>query len=132
MNSFMRSIYATLLLLLLGAGGLSAQITIDLREGYNDERCPGYTPEHEAIMDIFNMPPIVPSSNTSVEYYWVVQHEQNTWTWQTDTPSRAFLIPFEGEYTLRVQVLYISIGNNFPYAAFWSTPITIRTGEDCG
>lgn len=83
-------------------------------------------------MDIFNMPPIVPGSNTSVEYYWVVRHEDGAqWNWQTNEPSRAFLVPFAGNYTLRVQVLYISIGNNHPYAAFWSSPVNITSGEDC-
>lgn len=121
-----------LCLLLLLAGGLSAQISIDLRPGFNDELCSGFDEvENTAIMDISNMPPIVPGSNTSVEYYWVVQHELGTWTWQTNTPARPFLLPFTGEYTLRVRVLYISIGNNFPYAAFWSTPMTIEAGEGC-
>jgi hypothetical protein len=126
----MKSIF-TICFLLMSVSSVFAQITIELRPGYNDELCPGFESENEGIMDIRNVPPITPSPNSSVEYYWIVQHEEGTWSWQTDSPARGFLIPFEGEYTLRCQVLYISLGNSYPYAAFWSSPMLIEAGEGC-
>ncbi|MEM9836368.1 MAG: hypothetical protein AAF828_07690 [Bacteroidota bacterium] len=117
----------------LSIGQISAQLSLSLRPGHNDDLCPGFEVANQAIIDIRNMPPITPNDNTSVEYYWVVQHEDGTtWSWQTDIPARAFLIPFAGEYTLRCQILYITVGNVFPYAAFWSSPMLIRAGDDCG
>lgn len=116
---------------LLSVSLLPAQVTLQLRPGHNEELCPGFEPENVAIMGINNMPPITPSPNTRIEFYWVVQHELGTWSWQTDSPARGFLIPFEGEYTLRCQILYLSEGNHYPYAAFWSSPKLIETGESC-
>lgn len=127
----MKSIFTALFFVLISAGSLSAQITIQLRPGHNDDLCPGFTTENQAIMDIQNMPPLLPGPNTNVEFYWVVQHELGTWSWQTDSPARAFLVPFAGDYTLRCQVLYISLNNGYPYAAFWSSPMLITAGEDC-
>lgn len=130
MNSFTKHIFI-ICFALFSVSPLSAQIALELRPGHNDDLCPGFETVNEAVMDISNMPPIVPSPNTNIEYYWIVQHEQGTWSWQTDSPARGFLIPFEGEYTLRCQVLYISLGDSYPYAAFWSSPMVIEAGGEC-
>lgn len=131
MNNTNKLISGILLLCLFGAVDLSAQLSLELRTGFNDELCPGFSQDNEAVVDIRNMPPISPSSNTKVEFYWVLQHDEATWSWQTSLPARSFLVPFPGEYTLRCQVLYVSLENRHPYAAFWSSPMKINTGEEC-
>ncbi|MGB3547638.1 MAG: hypothetical protein WBA17_11725, partial [Saprospiraceae bacterium] len=109
---------------------LSAQVTVNLRPGANDDHCAGFNDANIAVMEIAYNPPFPPSSTTVVEYYWTVEHELGTWAWQTDRPDREFLIPFMGEYTIKCKVLYVQQSTRLTYAAFQSN-VMIVDGKNC-
>ncbi len=109
---------------------LSAQITVNLRTGANDDHCAGFNDEHIAVMQISYDPPFPPTSTTIIEYYWTVEHELGSWTWRTDRPDRPFLIPFTGTYTIRCKVLYVQEATRTTYAAFQSN-VMVFDGQEC-
>lgn len=107
------------------------QLGLQLRPGFNEERCPGYEEENLVMIDVVNMPPLTPAPGTNIEYYWIITHEEGEWVYQTDNNARPFRLTFHGEYSMRCRVLYVSQETTFAYASFWSSPLIIETGENC-
>lgn len=131
MNNYIKIVLLGCLFLLSGSA-LSAQIGLELRPGYNDDRCPGFNDqENIVIIDIVNELPVPPTANTRIEYYWVITHELGNWAYQTNNSARGFQLSFPGQYTMRCQVLYVDLHTTFAYASFWSSPLIVNTGDSC-
>lgn len=132
MNDFMKYLLLIAFVCCGFMGTLSAQLSLELRSGYNDELCPGYDDElNTVILDVVNMPPLTPAPNTRIEYYWLITHENGDWAYQTNSSARSFKLVFSGDYTMRCQVLYVDLTTTNAYATFWSNPMIVQTGQDC-
>jgi hypothetical protein len=95
------------------------------------EICCGFSSQSIAQVKVVANPPLPLPSNSAFTYVWTSQHQSGTtWTWYTSVNQRAIPIPWEGEYTVRVQVVYVQILNYTPFAAFWSNTIKIY-GKQC-
>lgn len=97
-----------------------------------DEFCSGYTEESVVYIKVMELPPIPITPTIALTYDWTISHSNGTvWKWYSNVDHRAFFTPWEGEYTVRVEINYVNGTSNNPFAAFWSAPITI-TAYDCG
>lgn len=96
-----------------------------------NEFCVGLSAESYAQVHIMTPPPIPLPSNSTFTYIWTVKHQNGTtWIWHTNLDCKAIPIPWEGEYTVRVKILYVKKYQNYPFAAFWSNTIKIY-GKQC-
>ncbi len=95
------------------------------------EICCGFQPNNIAQVKVVAPPSLPLPSGSAFTYVWISEHQNGTtWTWHTSVNQRAIPIPWEGEYTVRVQVIYIQIINYTPFASFWSNSIKIH-GKQC-
>lgn len=94
------------------------------------EICQGFMPENQAQVQIMGGLPMSVPDNTYVTYVWTSTHANGKKTWDTSRPDRKIPIPWLGEYTVQVQVLFTRHGKTRPYAVFWSNQITLA-GKVC-
>ncbi len=95
-----------------------------------EEICNGFLPENQAQVRVVGNLPLSPPENTYITYMWTSTHERGVKTWDTNRPDRRVPIPWTGDYTVQVKVMYTRHGNTRPYAVFWSNPIKV-TGRNC-
>ncbi len=95
------------------------------------EFCCGFTSQSYAHIQLVSPPPIPLPSYATFTYIWTAKHENGTtWIWHTNLDHRMVPIPWEGEYRIRVMVLYVRKYQNYPFASFWSNSIKIH-GKQC-
>ncbi len=103
---------------------------VQLASMNGEEICQGFMPENQALLQIVGNLPIPPGEDTYITYFWRSVHEKGSKTWDTSRPDRRVPIPWTGEYTVQVQVMYTRHGSTRPYAVFWSNPVKIM-GTSC-
>ncbi len=95
------------------------------------EFCIGMDYENYAQMQVVANPPIPLPSDATFTYIWTAQHQSGaTWIWHSNLNYKAIPIPWEGEYEVRVKILYVHKYENYPFAAFWSNRV-ILVGKHC-
>ncbi len=67
--------------------------------------------------------PLKVYDNMYVSYTWVALHRNGSFTWNTHTSERAFPVPWEGEYTVKLIIKYFRKGRTVPFYAFRSNTV---------
>ena len=68
--------------------------------------------------------------NMYVSYTWIAIHRNGSFTWNTHTSERAFPVPWEGEYSVKLLIKYIRKGRTTPFFVFRSNTLKFY-GEHC-
>lgn len=129
--------YTMFLVSLLYCTFSSAQMTHSARiiGDYSEDYCTSLDPSKYAYVELENPFPIpLPTVNDSyVNYVWTVEHENYTWEWDSNFPSKAFPLPWPGEYKVRAKILYVYVRPDnrvHTVTFFWSNIVTINA-VDC-
>ena len=65
-----------------------------------------------------------------VSYTWIVLHGNGSFTWNTHASERAFPVPWEGKYQVKLIIKYFRQGRRTPFAAIRSNIVEFY-GVDC-
>jgi len=119
---------STLTFTLLSITTYGQMIHIECMNG--EEVCQGFMPNNLAQVEIMSGLPLTVPEDTYVTFRWYSKHENGTRYWDTNKANRPIPVPWLGEYTVHVEVMYLRKANYQPYAKFYSNEVKF-VGKVC-